>query len=224
MNLLVDTHLLLWAAGEPQKLSRTARHVLEDANRVEEEKHMGSHRMGVRALCLAGAVLGAAPPFAAEVTPDRLVNADREPGNWLMNHRTYDSQRYSPLARINTANIKDLKLAYAVAIGGTSVNENLESTPLAQDGFLYVGDLWGVVYKIDARSGDAGRIVWRMDPGQEKMPDANRGVALWGNFVISIANHPARVIATNKETGKVVWETNISDGQNGLQFTAAPLP
>jgi PIN domain nuclease of toxin-antitoxin system len=32
MNLLVDTHLLLWAAGEPQKLSRTARHVLEDAN------------------------------------------------------------------------------------------------------------------------------------------------------------------------------------------------
>ena len=172
---------------------------------------------------LAGTVL-AAPAFAADVTPDRLVNADREPGNWLMNHRTYDSQRYSPLDKINTANIKDLRLAYAVAIGGTSVNENLESTPLAEDGFLYVVDLWGVVYKIDARAGDAGRIVWRMDPGQEKMPDANRGVALWGSFVVSVANHPARLIATNKETGKVVWETNISDGQNGLQFTAAPLP
>src|SRR5215475_2063356 len=125
---------------------------------------------------LAGTVL-AAPAFAADVTPDRLVNADREPGNWLMNHRTYDSQRYSPLDKINTANIKDLRLAYAVAIGGTSVNENLESTPLAEDGFLYVVDLWGVVYKIDARAGDAGRIVWRMDPGQEKVPDANRGVA-----------------------------------------------
>jgi alcohol dehydrogenase (cytochrome c) len=62
-----------------------------------------------------------------------------------------------------------------------------------------------------------------MDPGQEKTPDANRGAALWGNFVISVANHPARLIATNKENGKVVWETNISDGQNGLQFTAAPL-
>ena len=85
-------------------------------------------------------------------------------------------------------------------------------------------DLWGVVYKIDARSGDVGRIVWRMDPGQEKAPDANRGVALWGNFVISVANHPARLVATNKDTGKTVWETNISDGQNGLQFTAAPLP
>jgi PIN domain nuclease of toxin-antitoxin system len=28
--LLVDTHLLLWAAGEPQRLSRKARRLLED--------------------------------------------------------------------------------------------------------------------------------------------------------------------------------------------------
>jgi hypothetical protein len=28
-------------------------------------------------------------------------------------HRTYDAQRYSPLDRINKANVKDLKLAYA---------------------------------------------------------------------------------------------------------------
>ena len=34
------------------------------------------------------------------------------------------SQRYSPLEQINKNNIKSLKLAYAVAIGGTSVNEN----------------------------------------------------------------------------------------------------
>src|SRR5580698_1007569 len=174
------------------------------------------------AVLLTGTVLGSA--IAGDVTADRLANADKEPGNWLMNHRTYDAQRHSPLDRINKANVKSLKLAYAVAIGGTAVNENLESTPLAEDGFLYVVDLWGVVYKIDARSGDVGRIVWRMDPKQEKAPDANRGVALWGNFVISVANHPARLIAANKETGQVAWETNISDGQNGLQFTAAPLP
>jgi PIN domain nuclease of toxin-antitoxin system len=29
--LLVDTHLLLWAAGQPQKLSKKARRFLEDA-------------------------------------------------------------------------------------------------------------------------------------------------------------------------------------------------
>jgi alcohol dehydrogenase (cytochrome c) len=58
----------------------------------------------------------------------------------------------------------NLKLAYAVALGGTSANANLESTPLAEDGYLYVVDQWGVLYKIDGRSGDLGRIPWRTDP------------------------------------------------------------
>src|SRR5262245_46723156 len=147
---------------------------------------MRSHHIcSLRHLLLASSVmLAITPAAAADVTPDRLANADREPQNWLMNHRTYDAQRYSPLDRINKANVKDLKLAYAVAIGGTSANENLQATPLAEDGFLYVVDQWGVLYKIDAKSGDVGRILWRMDPGQEKVPLANRGAALWGNFVI----------------------------------------
>ena len=182
------------------------------------------HDRSLLTLLLAGAaVLSVAPALAADVTPDRLVNADREPQNWLMNHRTYDAQRYSPLDRINKGNVKNLRLAYAVAIGGTSANENLESTPLAEDGFLYVTDQWGVLYKIDGRSGDMGRIVWRMDPGQEKTPSANRGAALWGNLAVSVANYPARVIGTNKETGKVAWETNLADGQADLQLAAAPL-
>jgi alcohol dehydrogenase (cytochrome c) len=172
---------------------------------------------------LAGALLAAPPAFAAEVTAERLINADREPQNWLMNHRSYDAQRYSPLERINKDNVKDLKLAYAVAIGGTAANENLEATPLAEDGFLYVVDQWGVLYKIDGRSGKMGRIVWRMDPGQEKVPLANRGAALWGNLVVTVANYPPRIIATDKETGKVRWETSLDDGQADLQLTAAPL-
>ena len=179
----------------------------------------------LRNLLLAGSAIiaCAGTAFAADVTPDRLVNADKEPGNWLMNHRTYDAQRYSPLDKINKANVKGLKLAYAVALGGTSTNENLQSTPLAEDGFLYLTDQWGVLYKIDARSGDTGRIVWRMDPGQERVPLANRGAALWGNLVVTVANYPPRMIATNKETGRVAWETNLADGQPDLQLTAAPL-
>src|SRR5580704_12292763 len=142
------------------------------------------------ALFMSAILAATGPAISAEVTAERLINVDREPQNWLTNHRTYDAQRYSPLDRINKENAKNLKLAYAVALGGTSVNMNLESTPLAEDGFLYVVDQWGVLYKIDGRSGDAGRIIWRMDPNQEKLPLANRGAALWGNFVISTANYP----------------------------------
>ncbi len=183
-----------------------------------------THQRSIRAAALAGAaVIAACPVLAGEVTPDRLVNADKEPHNWLMNHRTYDAQRYSPLDKINKDNVKNLKLAYALAIGGTAANENLQATPLAEDGFLYIVDQWGVVYKIDVRSGDLGRIVWRMDPGQEKLPLSNRGAALWGNLVLSTANYPARVIATDKDNGKVIWETNLHD-QPDVQITAAVLP
>jgi len=163
----------------------------------------------------------ASPAFAADVTPERLVNADKEPQNWLMNHRTYDGQRFSPLARINRDNVKSLKLAYTVALGGVAANEYMMSTPLAEDGFIYITDSAGVLYKIDGRSGDVGRIVWRMDPGQEKQ-DRNRGAALWGNLVITAAGGPPRIIATNKETGRVVWETAFSDTPE-VAMTSAPL-
>jgi alcohol dehydrogenase (cytochrome c) len=176
-----------------------------------------SLRAFLRASGTVFAALGTAA-FAADVTPDRLANPDKEPGNWLMNHRTYDAQRFSPLEAINKGNVKSLKLAYAVALGGSSANENLQATPLAEDGFLYIVDQWGVLYKIDARSGETGRIVWRMDPGQEKVPLANRGAALWGNLVVTTANYPPRVIATNKETGRVAWEANLGDGQPDVQL------
>jgi alcohol dehydrogenase (cytochrome c) len=164
-----------------------------------------------------------APALAADVTPERLLNADKEPQNWLMNHRTYDGQRFSPLDRINKSNVKGLKLAYAVPLGGGAGNEWNEATALAEDGFLYLTDSWGVLYKIDARSGDVGRIVWRMDPKQERQVN-NRGAAFWGNLVITPANGPARIIATDKDSGKVVWETHVAYDQPLLQITGAVLP
>ena len=86
---------------------------------------------------------------------------------------------------------------------------------------MYMVDAWGVVYKIDVRSGTIGRILWKMDPGQEKI-DRNRGVALWGNLVISVTSHDGRVIATDKETGKIVWDKNLRD-QPDMTLNAAPL-
>ena len=161
----------------------------------------------------------ALPARAADMTFERLRNP--EPQNWLMNHHDYSSQRHSALDIINKSNVKNLKLAFAVPLGGSAANEYTEATPLAEDGFLYITDVWGVVYKIDARDGMTGKVVWKMNPGQEK-PDRNRGVALWGNLVISVTGLDGRVVATDKETGKVVWDKKIGD-QADLELTAAPL-
>ena len=182
---------------------------------------MRRYHRSIRDVLLASVMLASGPALTAEVTPDRLVNADKEPQNWLMNHRSYDGQRFSPLAGINAGNVKGLKLAYAVALGGGAGNEFTVATPLAEDGFLYVTDSWGVLYKIDGTSGDVGRIVWRMDPKQQRQ-GRNRGAALWGNLVITAADGPPRIVATDKETGRIVWESSFADTPE-VALTSAPL-
>jgi alcohol dehydrogenase (cytochrome c) len=66
-----------------------------------------ARRIGsIRIALLAGSMLVPSVVLAADVTPERLLNPDKEPQNWLMNHRTYDGQRFSPLARINKGPIQ----------------------------------------------------------------------------------------------------------------------
>src|SRR5258708_29110804 len=128
----------------------------------EETMSHKRHRLISTAALVGGSALAAAPVLAAEVTSQRLINADKEPQNWLMNHRTYDGQRFSPLDQINKGSVKNLKLAYAVALGGTSADENLEATPRVEDGFMFIADLWGNAYKIDVAPGNNRRIVGRV--------------------------------------------------------------
>ena len=62
----------------------------------DENKINGSFlalRLSVRSLA------SASPLHAADVTFERLLNP--EPHNWLMNHRDFGAQRYSPLDAIN---------------------------------------------------------------------------------------------------------------------------
>ena len=53
---------------------------------------------------------------AADTTYERLANP--EPQNWLMHHRDYSGQRFSSLRAINRENVKDLRLKFAIALGG----------------------------------------------------------------------------------------------------------
>jgi alcohol dehydrogenase (cytochrome c) len=181
---------------------------------------------------LGGAVLalGMGTATAADVTDARLLAAgsEAEAGNWLTHHRTYDSHRFSPLTEINQDTAKGLKLAFAVPLGGWEPSEltvpAMQATPLADGGFLYVTDGWGAIYKIDARSGERGRVVWKADFDVEHelmVIPVNRGVALWNNLVISNLLD-GRVVAVDDATGEIVWEKQVAKGA-GEGFTGAPL-
>ena len=119
-------------------------------------------------LVLAGAAI-VSTAQAADVTNDRLVNSEREPQNWLNHHGNYEAHRFSGLDQINKSNVKNLKVAFTWAMGGTQGGgkdvlvfpfAGLEGTPVAEDGFLYLTTGWGVVTKLDVRGG-VPRQVWK---------------------------------------------------------------
>lgn len=178
------------------------------------------------AAAAAGEQSGAAPP----VTEARLLNAGgaAEAGNWLMVHRSYDGHRYSPLAQVNRETVAGLRLAYTVALGGwhgsAHSDSALQGTPLANEGLLYVTDGWGSVYKIDVRSGERGRILWKadfgVDPEINRIP-ANRGAALWRGLVFTNLID-GRVAAIDDASGDVLWERQVATGP-GEGFSGAPL-
>jgi alcohol dehydrogenase (cytochrome c) len=188
------------------------------------------------AILAALAVTCAVPSFADEraVTRERLLNADKEPENWLTHHKNYRAQRYSPLNQITAANVKNLKVAWTMAIGGIEgggmwSHAGLEVTPLVEDGFMYIADGWGSVYKIDVHGGKP-KLVWKMDPKTDRdwagavtcCGVDNRGVALWQNLVISHVID-GRLIATKKDSGEVAWIAEVADPEKAETITAAPL-
>jgi alcohol dehydrogenase (cytochrome c) len=170
--------------------------------------------------------------LAQGVTPDRLLAAgtEAEASNWLMVHKTYDSNRFSPLNQINAANVAGMKLAFAVPLGGLEPSAfgigYMEGTPLVDNGFMYVSDPWGTPYKIDVSSGERGKVLWVCDTGIDKDPSrgillAHRGLALSGTNVITALND-GRVVACDSETGEIVWEQQVAT-EPGEGFTAPAL-
>src|SRR6201996_516551 len=155
---------------------------------------------------------------AADVTPQRLSNPDKEPQNWLMVNKDYNSHRYSELDQINKDNVKNLHVAFTVALGGVNGVGAMalgghQSTPLVDDGFMYAVDGFGAVYKIDVRDPTAAKIVWMMDPGSNKadmFTAANRGVTLYKNFVISVTND-CKINWTKADTGELVKTVQFDD-------------
>ena len=73
----------------------------------------------LRVALLASTMLGSTSLLAtaADVTTARLLNADKEPQNWLQVNKDYSSHRYSELDQINKNNVKDLHVAFMVALG-----------------------------------------------------------------------------------------------------------
>jgi len=168
------------------------------------------------------AVTGADATHPAAVDHERLLHADREPGNWPAWGRTFNEDRYSPLDRINDRNASRLGLAWYYTFNNHRGNE---ATPIVIDGVLYTTTAWNITVALDAKT---GKELWYYDPevppawGKMACCDVvTRGLAAWNGKII-IATLDGRLIALNAQDGKPVWTTQTFSRDWPYTITGAP--
>ena len=161
--------------------------------------------------------------YGQSVPYERLLKADREPGNWLMYSNTYNSWRFSRLTQINTQNVKDLHVKWLFQ---GRRQEKLETTPLVVDGIMYLTRPENDVFALDA---ETGRVLWTYS---HKNPErtypccgrVNRGLAILDHrlFMNTLDMH---VIALDAKSGRELWKTEMYDytASGGYAATGAPL-
>jgi alcohol dehydrogenase (cytochrome c) len=183
-------------------------------------------RLCLIALAILSFTLTALPARAADVTDDRLLNADRDPANWLMYNRTYSGWRYSPLDQITPANIT--KLVPKWIFSGGALGEQ-QMTPVVNDGVMFTTSTALAYNRVHAINARTGELLWKHE---RKMPEDvgalvrviphNRGVALHNDNVI-FGTLDAYLVALEAKTGKPVWETKIADHTEGYFVSQAPM-
>jgi quinohemoprotein ethanol dehydrogenase len=175
------------------------------------------------ALMLLSACQSTPPPIAKpEVNAARLLGADAEPAQWMMDGRNYKSERYSPLRQINEQNVKELGLAWYQEL---NTFRGVEGTPLFVDGVLYNTSAWNLTSAYNART---GRLLWTFDPQVPRewgryacCEPVARGLAFWKGKVI-IGTLDGRLIALDARDGKPVWTVQTFDKQWPYSITGAP--
>ena len=166
-------------------------------------------------LCLVGQATN------AQVSFERLVNADDEPQNWLTYSGSYASQRHTLLREIRPGNVDDLELKWVFQAQSL---EAFETTPLVVDGIMYLTEAPNTAIAVDAAS---GRVFWRYqhDASAEARPccgRVNRGLGILGDKVF-MATIDAELIALDMTTGQPVWRKSVADPSLGYAMTLAPL-
>ena len=140
------------------------------------------------AVCFSGA-LGAAcflylpgldaQPNARDFVPvtDAMLR-EPDPEDWLMVHRTYDHQAFSPLDQINRTNVGGLTLAWMRAMD----EGPMQLRPLVYDGVMYIAHPGSDhLQALDATTGD---LIWDY---QRDPPDDLREYSQLGSRTRNLA-------------------------------------
>jgi len=141
--------------------------------------------------------------------------------DWPSYNGQTSGSRYSPLAQITAANVARTVPKWIFSLPNTS---RLQVTPVVVNGVMYVSSA-NECYALDA---GAGRQIWHYQRPRTKSlvgnaaGGVNRGVAIAGDLLFMVTDH-AHLIALNRFTGALLWETEMADWHQNYNATGAPL-
>ena len=132
--------------------------------------------------------------------------------------------RFSEAKQVTTANVKNLKVQWALQLGSL---RSQESTPVLVGDTLFVTSSFGPknTFAVNAKTGE---VKWTYQPDVPAGIDQyaccdvnNRGVAVADGKVF-VGRLDAHVVALDQKTGKELWKTKIVDYTQGSVITSPP--
>src|SRR5580700_1347211 len=141
--------------------------------------------------------------------------------NWPTYNGDPGGNRYTALTQIDRNNVTRLGATWIFTLPNTG---RLEVTPVVVDGVMYVSSA-NECYALDAGS---GRQIWHYQRQRTRnlvgnaAGGINRGVAVAGERVFMVTDND-HIIALNRATGKLLWETGMADWSQNYNATSAPL-
>jgi alcohol dehydrogenase (cytochrome c) len=159
------------------------------------------------------------------ITYRDIVDGLKDPTRWLTYSGDYSGRRHSPLTQITPSNVHRLAPEWTLQTGTMTRGRGFEATALAWDGVLYVTGSNNFAWALDART---GRPFWQYrrelptDLTYGASAPVNRGFGMLGDrlFMVTLDAH---LLAFDRRTGRVVWDTVLADYKIGYSATMAPL-
>ena len=166
------------------------------------------------------------PVFAALPVAALAAQGTTPGAEWPMASKDYANTRFSELAAITQANVKNLKLAFTFSTG---VVRGHEAAPVVVGNTMYVVTPYpNVVYALDLTRPGAP-VKWKFEPkplaasqGVACCDVVNRGVA-YAHGRIYFNTLDAQTIALDAQSGKEIWRIKLGDINRGETMTMAPL-
>lgn len=167
--------------------------------------------------CVGVTIVMAGSPLAGNITMQRLLHSDTEPGEWMTGGRDYKQSYYSPLEQINAANVANLGFAWNRDIGPAN---SLRGTPIVVDGVMYLSGA-AKVFALDASD---GKILWSFAaPGSEDSGGASRDGISVANGKVYLITGEGIFYAVDAANGSLVWKVDtIADRSRSYAGAGVP--